>query len=192
MTLDLGHHREWLAAIGAAPPLTVAKEWLASFQSIMILFATIYRFYCNEARNTRDESSPTGYRRVGWCTLVTAWLSFTVSCIFFAIILYFLLEGLPATDTITDSSVVADIVALRVLTLVWLGYPLVSLAARAAHWGVPGDKYVATWSLVKDLSYAALDVFSKGGLAIFFVLKATWVDSAKELALIAAANNTVA
>ena len=194
MTLDLGHLREYLTVVtgGAVPPLSLGKEWLAGLQSIMILFATVYRFYSNEGKDYRDDSSPTGYRRVRWTTLVFAWGSFVISCVVFSLILFFLLEGLPSGDTITEPSIRADIACLQVLTLVWIGYPLVSLAARIAAVGEPPDKMNATISLLKDLSYAFLDVTSKGGMAIFFVLKATWIDSTKELTLIAAANNTVA
>ena len=44
---------------------------------------------------------------------------------------------------------------------------MVSIASRLGHWGLDGDYYNATWSLLKDVGFAFLDVSSKAGLAIF-------------------------
>ena len=69
--------------------------------------------------------------------------------------------------------------------LVWIGYPVIAMASRLAHWRIPGDRYNATWSTIKDVTFAFLDITSKAGLAIFFVIKASWVDGATENALVA-------
>ena len=192
MTLDLGHLREFLTLVtaGAVPALRIAKEWLAALQSIMILFASIWRFYCNEGRSYIDEKGNEVPPVLA--TIIFAWGSFFISSAVFGVIVWGLLVDLPAPSTFKDSSIRADIISLQVLTLTWLGYPICAMVSRLAHWGVPGNKYNATWSAIKDVAFAFLDVTSKGGLAIFFVLKATWVDSAGELALIAAANNSLA
>lgn len=190
MTFDLGHLREYmyLASGGVVPPLTVAKEWLAALQSIMILFASVYRFYCNEVRSTRDGRG--GHSPPSFLTKLVGGGSFVASCAIFTIICFYLLEGLPGADARVaagfPSHLTADIISLQVLVLAWCGYPLVSVLARLGHLGVPGDSYSASWSTFKDLAYASLDVTSKGGLAVFFILKSSWVDATTEDALVAA------
>ena len=53
------------------------------------------------------------------------------------------------------------------------------------HLGLPGNYYNASWSTFKDIAFAFLDITSKAGLAIFFVLKSTWVPEEVENNLIA-------
>jgi hypothetical protein len=191
MTLDLGHLREYMhiASGGVVPELSTAKEWLASYQALMILFATFWRFYFNEGRKVATDNNRTAFKRP-ICTALMAVLSFAASTVFFVLVCVGLLEGLPSMDAVSDNSLKADIAALQVLVLIWIGYPIVALLASAAHFNVPGDQYYATWSLIKDLSFSFLDVTAKGGLAIYFVLKSTWIDGVAELALISSANNT--
>lgn len=188
MTLDLGHLREYmhLASGGVVPELSTSKEWLASYQALMILFATFWRFYFNEGRRVYVDGS----LQRPMLTTILALLSFAVSTLFFVLVCVGLLEGLPSTDAVADSSLKADIVALQVLVLIWIGYPIIALLSSAAHFNLPGDKFYATWSVIKDLTFSFLDITAKGGLAIYFVLKATWIDGVAELALISSANNT--
>ena len=186
MTIDLGHFREYLylASQGTIPALSVAKEWLATYQSLMILAASFWRFYFNEGRSTRNGKG--GYNSPGAISVLAAIMSFVGASVLFGIIVYWLLEGLPDSTDLTVASLQADVICFKVLVLVWLGYPVVAFAPRLGHWGVPGDKYNATWSTLKDLGFAFLDVTSKGGLALFFILRASWVDAAEENALVAA------
>ena len=67
---------------------------------------------------------------------------------------------------ITDPKLQYDRDAVRVLTYVWLGYPVVSLAAAVA------DTHS---SLFKDTCYAVLDVVAKAGLALYVCFRTTWV-----------------
>lgn len=142
MTLDLGHLREYmyLASKGIVPPLTVAKEWLAALQSIMILFASVYRFYCNEVRSTRDGRG--GYMPPSFLTKLVGGGAFTASCVIFIVICFYLLEGLPGDAARVaagfPSHLTADVISLQVLVLAWCGYPLVSVLARLGHLGIPG------------------------------------------------------
>jgi len=190
MTLDLGHLREYLfvASKGVVPKLSIAKEWLAAYQSLMIFFATIWRFYCNEGRSTRNKDGT--HSSPGILTVIMAWGSFAASTGLFSLIVWGLLEGLPDSDMQIHASfpahMKADIICLQTLTLVWLGYPVTSLLARLGHIGLPGSYYNATWSTFKDGCFAFLDITSKAGLAIFFVLKATWVPASVENGLITA------
>lgn len=181
MTLDIGHFRQYLSLVtaGAVPDLFISKEWLATLQSIMIFAASVWRFYSNEARGQSKGTTILGV------------VSFLVSMGIFFFIVWVMLHDIPNTVIFKDESIRSDIYGLWVLTIVWVGYPMVSIASSIAHRSIPADKYNETWSLLKDISFAFLDVASKGGLALFFALKATWVDNAKELALIASANNSV-
>jgi hypothetical protein len=199
MTLDLGHLREYLTAIsgGFIPPAPIGKEWLASLQAIMILLASVYRFYTNEARPRVDAPKATG--REWWCRngpmtpgcrMFISWGCFFSASGVFGVIVWALTEGLPDASEVVVPSVQYDLICIRVLVFVWCGYPLVTLAARLAHFNVPGDEYNATWSTIKDISFALLDVTSKAGLAIFFVLKMTYVSAADEVAMLARANVT--
>lgn len=189
MTLDLGHLREYLyvATKGVVPKLTIAKEWLAALQSLMIFAATIFRFYCNEGRSTKGRDGK--FYGPGIFTFIMAWGSFAASCALFAVIVNGLLAGIPDSATRLAASlpshIEADIICLQVLTLVWIGYPAVALVARLGHLGLPGNYYNASWSTFKDIAFAFLDITSKAGLAIFFVLKSTWVPEEVENNLIA-------
>ena len=65
-----------------------------------------------------------------------------------------------------------------VLTLVWLGYPFVTLSAalilRNEH-GL-GSGGVSQWvSLYKDVCFGSLDVFAKAGLALYAAMRSTWL-----------------
>lgn len=190
LALDLGHLREYLyyATAGVIPEMPVAKEWLATFQALMIFFASVYRFYCNEGRSVL-EADGKKVRPASWLTVTIAWVSFVLAMVFFLVVVWGLLDGLP-DDAAMDaamfpSHIKADVYSMRVLVLIWLGYPLVTLAARLGHWGKDGDEYSATWSVFKDIMFAFLDVTSKSGLALYFVLKASWVSGAAENALVA-------
>ena len=205
MTLDLGHLREYLyyATEGVITEMPIAKEWLSSFQALMIFFASVYRFYCNEGRSVltadgrvqqkavEEPSKKKELLRPASCLTVTvAFVSFVLAMVFFLIVVWGLLDGLP-DDAAMDaamfpSHIKADVYSMRVLVLIWLGYPLVTLAARLGHWGKEGDEYSATVSTFKDIMFAFLDVTSKSGLALYFVLKASWVSGEAENALVAA------
>jgi hypothetical protein len=190
LTLDLGHLREYLyyATGGVIPEMPIAKEWVASLQAIMMLFASVWRFYCNEGRSIL---LPDGsYKQASFLTVAIAWISYLLATATFVVIVWALLDGLP-DDASMDaamfpSHIKADVFSMRILVLVWIGYPVVTLAARLGHRGLPGDYYSATISTFKDLSFAFLDVTSKSGLTLYFVLKASWVSGAVENSLVAA------
>ena len=175
LSLELGHQREFmhLASKGAIAAMPIAKEWVAALQALMVLCATVYRFYTNEGRTTRG------------LTILISWASFAAASGVFGVVVWAQLSGLPASSAVSEPSLKSDIFAMQLLTLVWIGYPAVSLVARAAHIGVPGDEYLASVSLFKDIAYALLDVTSKAGLAFYVVLHATWVDAAEEARLLA-------
>ena len=187
LSLDLGLIREYMhiASAGKIPLPPISKEWAALFQAAMMGFAMIYRFWCNEARSVYDPATKT-YSPARVSTQILAFGSFCVACLFFVFALMGAIGNLPSTDVVSEPSLKSDIICLQLLTFIWIGYPLVSIAARIGHISVPGDEYSATWSFIKDSSYALLDVASKGGLAAVVVLKAFWISSADEAALVEA------
>lgn len=200
MTLDLGHLREYLtlASGGVVPALRfgMSKEGLAALQSVMMLLAGVWRFYTNEARDVLVRSArgelKAVYRPADFLTKVLGWASLFCSSGVFVFIVFVLTADLPNDGSkLTHTSLESDVICLKVLVLVWTGYPLCAIAARIGHWNEHGDKYLAAWSTIKDVSFALLDVTSKGGLAIFFVLKSAWVDRVTEAMIIASANNTL-
>jgi hypothetical protein len=193
MSLDIGHMREYMyyASAGKIPLPPVSKEWAALAQAAMMLFYMVYRFGCNEARPfydaaKADAANPNPYTNARVSTRILAFGSFFIACVFFVFALLGAIGGLPSTEAVTEPSLKSDIICLWFLTLTWIGYPLVGIAARVGHIGVPGDEYSATWSLVKDWSYSVLDISSKGGLAVVVVLKTFWMTAAEENALVEA------
>ena len=190
MTLDLGHLREYLyyASKGVVPQMPIAKEWLAGYQALMIFVASIWRFYTNESRSVRNADG--SHSVPSLLTILLGWGSFFGATALFGVIVWGLLDGLPDSEARVAASfpshMNADVICLQLLTLIWIGYPVVAMVSRLGHWGLPGSYYSASWSTFKDVSFAFLDVTSKAGLAVFFVLKASWVDGATENALVAA------
>jgi hypothetical protein len=187
LSLDIGHQRQYMyyASAGKIPLPPISKEWAAFFQAAMMGFYMIYRFWCNEARSFLNPTTKT-YSPARASTQILAFGSFGVACLFFVFALMGAIGGLPSTDAVSEPSLKSDILCLQLLTLNWIGYPLMAIAARIGHIGVPGDEYSATWSLVKDTSFAFLDIVSKGGLAAVVVLKAFWMTAAEESALVEA------
>jgi hypothetical protein len=187
LSLDIGHQRQYMyyASAGKIPLPPISKEWAALFQAAMMGFYMIYRFWCNEARSFLNPTTKT-YSPARASTQILAFGSFGVACLFFVFALMGAIGGLPSTDVVSEPSLKSDIICLQLLSLNWVGYALVAIAARIGHIGVPGDEYSATWSLVKDSSYAFLDIVSKGGLAAVVVLKAFWMTAAEESALVEA------
>jgi len=188
MSLDFGHLRQYLnyATAGVIPDMPIKKHWVASLQALMILFASIWRFYLNEGRTyLGTDRKP---RELHPCVIGVAWGSLAVSCGIFGVVVWALLDGLPDWSDTFPEHINTDVTCMRVLVLIWVGYPIVAILPRIGHeqLDLPGFEYNAAWSFFKDLGFAFLDVASKAGLAIYFVLKASWVDAATENALVAA------
>lgn len=186
MSLDFGHLRQYLnyATAGVIPDMWPAKHWVASLQALMILFASIWRFYLNEGRTYLGTDGRPKDPKPG--VVWVAWGSLAVSCGIFGVVVWALLDGLPDWSDTFPEHINTDVTCMRVLVLIWVGYPIVAILPRVGQWDLPGFEYNATWSFFKDLGFAFLDVASKAGLAIYFVLKASWVDAETENALVAA------
>jgi hypothetical protein len=186
MTLDIGHIREYMfeasGGVIAKPPLS--KEWLASLQILMISLSSVWRFWFNEARSVPNVYGTLQHQR--WPTVLLACFSFAGASAVLGVILWALLSGLPSAELLSDERLQTDVAVIRALTLVWIGYPVVAIISRLSNCGIPGDQYNKSFSLFNDAAYALLDTFSKGGLAIYVVLKATDMSAAEESALVAA------
>jgi succinate dehydrogenase/fumarate reductase cytochrome b subunit len=187
MTIDLGHLREYLhAAEGpSAGEMPIPTNWLAAMQALMITFASVYRFYCNECRPQRGADG--SFATASTATLVLGYGSLFIACVIFGFIEHGLVGNLKAPwEFEAHPSLENDAWALLLLTLVWIGYPIVTIGSRVALWDLPGDEYNGSVSLAKDVAYGVLDTFSKAGLAIYMASKAFWMPAALELALISA------
>lgn len=187
MVLDLYMLTEQ-ATGGAEPPFS--KYLAASLIPFMVLFGGFYRFWANEIRG-----SPSGALRgapVGCCQAVIGVLSFAAACAIFAVVVWGILDpliadtcppGVNATDVasgtcpITDEHGKTDESAVFLLTLTWLGYPVVSLTSRFLQSCASkdtGTQYSGYISTGKDFAYAVLDLTSKAGLALYVAFRTTW------------------
>jgi len=190
MTLDLGHLREYLLAVEgpSAGEMVIHTNWIAGFQVMMVMFGSVYRFFCNEARPTYENNVS---KPPSTATVIIAYGSLIISMGFFVLIEIGLLSNLkPPWEFTADHTLQTDAWALLFLSLIWIGYPIVTIISRVAISGVPGNEYSANVSLFKDIAYGALDTTSKGGLAIYFASKAFWLSADQELALVSA-NHTL-
>ena len=124
-----------------------SRELNAFLQPITILFASMWRFYMNEVRPTETNgilhSPPTSVIAIGS-------VSFLVSTMLFTLTIANLLSDVAFPSDYIESSMRNDAGWLFSLTLVWIGYPLVAIMQRVLLWKIPGHKYSATVSLLKD------------------------------------------
>jgi bacteriorhodopsin len=169
MTIELGLLREqmYVRSKGAIPSMQVDTGFTALFQAFLILFGSAYRFYFNESRGVNTTSQVLGF---------VCWI---LASVFFIIIVVGLLGGIP--DTV-PAAFQTDVYLLRLLVLAWVGYPIVSILSRLALISVPENEYLPLVSFGKDIAYAILDVLSKGGLALYAIVRSTWMTAAEEAA----------
>jgi bacteriorhodopsin len=169
-----------------------ATSWIdqyraAALMPVMVFFGVVYRFYANEFRGKEKNSVDSFQVLIGV-------MGFVWSCVVFGLVVSGILNPIEAelcgpginatsdgTCPITDPELKYDRDAVRVLTYVWIGYPIVSVLSRAMikTYGKPSEAgnclTYAQHSLFKDVSYAVLDVVSKGGLALYVCYRTTWV-----------------
>lgn len=171
------------------PPL-VTREVGAFFQTWIILFGSVGRFFVNEMRvgNDGKRTAP------GWKLAIGA-LSYLASCAIFAICIYNLMDqvGWQIIDAGDGACLpklykARDQIAIHVVMWTQLGYPLataISLVwlnffARDLRKGragkiMPGNQYSPWLSTLKDMAYSSLDITSKGGLAFYCVLRVSYL-----------------
>lgn len=177
MTLDMWHFAEHVNPNGTA---ILNKFFCAALQPVIIGLATVPRFLLGQCRyKNREAGDPTRVEPWAWIVGALCWLGASA---IFTVCLYSLVEfiwddGTPPKDNLR----LQDARTITALALVQIGYPLVSLYSYAylhvffPHWRKEGDTYPAHLSCQKDMAYAALDVTTKGGLAIYAASRAMWM-----------------
>ena len=164
-------------ATGGAPHSPIQSKWLASaLMPLMIFLGAVHRFWANELRPTKDyEYSP-------W-QLPLGILGWGGSIVIFAYVVVSIVDPIvnetcpPAITTncsITDPNLKNDATAVQILTLAWIGYPAVSVIVLCSLCCV-GNKTDERVTFFKDVAYAALDVVSKAGLALYVAYRHTWL-----------------
>ena len=179
MTLDMWHFAEHVNPNGTA---ILNKFWCAALQPVIIGLATVPRFLLGQCRyKNREAGDPTRVEPWAWIVGALCWIGASA---IFTVCLYSLVEfmwddGTPPKDNLR----LQDARTITALALVQIGYPLVSLYSYAylhvfcfkTEWRKEGDSYPAFLSCQKDMAYAALDVTTKGGLAIYAASRAMWM-----------------
>ena len=177
MSYDLGCIREELSKHGAGP-MPLSKEVIAALQSGIVGLGAFARFYVNEMRWSNAQPKK-GDRNASPVVLLGA-TSFLGACALFGLGIYGLLHDLGMPSDFDEEALQADALALYVLVLVWCGYPIVQILARACNYGRPDDDYSPSASLFKDFAFGALDIASKCGLAAYVAMRAFWCPAACE------------
>ena len=161
----------------------------AFFQTWIILFGSFGRFFFNEIRPDRF-----GNRPKGWSRFLCASFMYVAATVMFVLCVYNLLHitGLPWEES--DPFKNRDKSMVWIIMLVQLGYPCVTFVSliwvnsvsspiqnkEGELVPMPGNMYPPWLSTFKDVAYSTLDVTSKGGLAFYSVLRATWLMDAAE------------
>ena len=180
-------------AAKASPTRTpfVIREVGAFLQAWLVGFGSIGRFFCNECRRDSDGKWPKLMSK-GGASLIIGALSYFVALGIWIFTTWNLLDHVgPIADVPT---VLGQRDATLIYVVAWsqVGYPVVALlqvlwlnfGAGDLRDGskpyrqqrpMPGNQYSPWASFLKDFMFALLDVTSKGGLALYCGLRATWV-----------------
>ena len=167
MTLDL-YHLAAQATDNAEP--WISKFWAATIVPFVVFFGALYRFYANEGRTV-------GGKPMGWPQFLLAFFGVFLSCVCLAVVMYGIVSPFFKVTPAAGSDAEADATAVWILTMAWLGYPMLLLVTRSLQmcFSPDGSKFNAWISALKDIVYAVLDVTSKGGLALYVCLRSTWI-----------------
>lgn len=115
-------------------------------------------------------------------------LGYVLGAVVWVLTSYNLLAHVGNPNDIADDTLRPDAVAIWVICLVQTGYPLVALAQvvwlncfasdlndPTGKRPMPGDQMSGTLSFLKDGFLGGLDITTKGGLALYSVMRAHWV-----------------
>lgn len=168
--MDLTYH-----ATGGVEPF-IDKYLTAAMLPLMVLFGGFYRFYANEVNGN-----------IMCVQLFVGAVSYTISCVIFGVVVTTIINPItlelcptgvtPTEDNkcpITDPKMKHEANAVMILTLVWIGYPVVSIMSRLYIFTY-GFAKPALISAFNDLAYAVLDVVSKAGLALYVCYRTKWL-----------------
>lgn len=163
----------------------VFADWMTALAQIaMVSLGAIYRFVANENRSDAEGKNSI-------LQIVVASTSFTASFVIYVGITWAILEPIftekckpdSPSDMMTKCEINGtaeqrDMLAVYVFTLVWIGYPMVSLTSLCFS-GVSsnnsGYKLGQRTSFYKDIAYGFLDIVSKAGLAFYAAYRSRWV-----------------
>ena len=174
MTLDLYTLQEY--ATGGRFHSPIHKYVSAALMPFMVLFGAVYRFYINEFRPDAEQ------RSISFVQYVIGVCSFITSCTLLSIGVWGIVQPIhvamdDTTHVFTDSQR-SDANAVLFLTYIWIGYPVVSMMSLLMQYATnthSGYEYSQWISVFKDVFYGALDVTSKGGLAMYVAYRSTWI-----------------
>ena len=162
----------------------VAREVAAFLQTLILFFGSVGRFYTNEMRP--NKANKRAFKTGLACNAVSfgIFVFCTLNLLFQTGLPVAIPEGANTTHVPCQALIYKqrDQIAIWVVMLVQVGYPIVAAVSavyynRAKKDGeyLSGDYYSASMSLFKDVAYSGLDVTSKGGLAFFCVLRASYL-----------------
>lgn len=177
----------------ASPTRTpyMIRELTAFLQVWIISFGSIGRFFANECRRDAEGKWPSLMSK-GGMSLIAGAFSYIVAFGIWVLTTWTVIDHVGAIEDVPTLLGQRDATAVYVVMLSQIGYPLVALLQvlwlnfgagdlrdAAKPWRqqrpMPGNQYSPWLSFVKDLAFASLDVTSKGGLAAYCALRATWV-----------------
>lgn len=176
--VDLLRHGDWLITLPLLgielcnllndssvknPP----SPWLiAILLLLVVVFGAVYRFPFQEGRLVpqRDGSVSTTTRTLAILSWIVAGALFT----------WVVVDLLMAAAHVTTSSEVANhTTAVVGFVLVWILYPVVSIASLVViviNNYADRQPIAAEWVVLKDVGYGVLDVVSKAGLALYITI----------------------
>ncbi|MAT09491.1 MAG: hypothetical protein CMM02_00645 [Rhodopirellula sp.] len=153
LVVDVLRYSDWIVTLPLMAhelrlSVTVANQasefylpsWSVSvLAGFTVFFGGVWKFYCRSCRKPRTPDQ-----------IVIGTGAFAASCVCFLLVTVDLLNGLGPIESAARRWLAA-------LTVAWYGYPVVALARRT-------DKVSET---ISDFCFAALDTFTKGGLALY-------------------------
>jgi hypothetical protein len=201
MAVDSFRHTDWTVTlplmfldlhklaedVSLEQPPWFTREVGAFFQTWIILFGSVGRFFVNEMRIGND-----GKRHEPAWKFGIGVFSYMSSCAVFAVCIYNLIEQtgpiITGDDCLPKLYKSRDQIAIYVIMFTQLGYPLTTFIsliwlncfARDLRRGrgkerMPGNQYSPWLSTLKDMAYSSLDITSKGGLAFYCVLRVSYL-----------------
>lgn len=182
VTLPLLCLDSWSLAEHANPDGTAIlnKYWCTALQPVIIMLASIPRFVLGQCRyNSEKPGAPQSVEMWAWLVGGLCWIG---AAAVFGICLYSILEFIWDNGTPPDEFMRRqDAIVITALSYVQIGYAVVSLYSYAylhlicGHWRAKGGSFPAHLSCQLDVAYAALDVTTKGGLAIYVATRAAYI-----------------
>lgn len=171
----------------------ISKELAAFMQTWITGLGSVGRMYTNELRVYDEEGEWPIMFSTGWTSVIFGFIAYVVATAVWVLTTINLVdhagdpwntEPLSAEfqaahpNYMNDELRSRDAGAIWVVCLVQVGYPIMAFST-VIYFNLCSkelDRTYPGWlSFMKDVVYAALDVTSKGGLALYVAMRATWV-----------------